>query len=534
MEPSTLARLTTSAAERWPDRTAVSTPAGSMTFGELGARAHGVADRLAGLGVRPGDRVAVLMPNSVDAVAAILGATLAGAVPVPVNTRNRSTELRHVLGHSDAVCLVTQTSRSVNGTSGAVDYIARLVETYPELDGSGPALSLTDAPSLRVVLAFGDQPPGWALPAPEWTTVPAGTHNPAGLEARSDDAAVMIYTSGTTALPKGCVISHRALISTAFAGAIDRIGVGHDEVIWNPAPLCHVSAYVSLLACLATGGQYVTGSHFDVEIVAPHLVDTGVTIAYANFPAFYYALGEWLSRTGNKLDRLHTLTTAAAPAEIERIRSLFPETLQISVTGSTELSGTICANHRSDTPDHRAETAGPPIDGVQISIRDLETRETVPTGTTGEMWVSGNCLFDRYHKQPESPFVVEDGITWFPTGDLAVLDAEGRCAFRGRIKDMLKVGGENVAAAEVENFLLTHPDVVIAQVIGVPDDRLGEVPFAFVELKPGSTTQPEEIIDYCKGKIAAYKVPRGVQLMSEWPTSATKIQKAKLRELIAN
>jgi fatty-acyl-CoA synthase len=184
----------------------------------------------------------------------------------------------------------------------------------------------------------------------------------------------------------------------------------------------------------------------------------------------------------------------------------------------------------TDTPDQRAETSGRPFPGVEVRIVDPETREELPVGERGEIAGRGWGMFEGYHNAPERNAEAIDADGWFYTGDMGRLDEDGRISFLGRTKDMLKVGGENVAALEVESFLQTHPAVRLAQVVGLPDERLTEIPAAFVQLEPGREVTEEELIAFCRGQIASFKIPRYVRLVDEWPMSATKIQKFKLRE----
>jgi fatty-acyl-CoA synthase len=167
-----------------------------------------------------------------------------------------------------------------------------------------------------------------------------------------------------------------------------------------------------------------------------------------------------------------------------------------------------------------------------VSVRDLETNAPLPAGARGELCIRGYCLFDGYYKSPEKNAEAFDAEGWFHTGDLGSLDAEGRIAFHGRTKDMLKVGGENVAAVEIEGFLQTHPAVLLAQIVAAPDAKYGEVAAAFVQLRPAHVASESELIEFCRGKIAGFKVPRFVRFVDDWPMSATKIQKFRLRERI--
>jgi fatty-acyl-CoA synthase len=513
------------AVRRWPDRTAAAFPGERLTYGELGERALAVAERLVAAGVVPGDHVGLLIPNSGRFLATLLGISLCGAVPVPLNTRFRGDELPYVIEHADLVGLVTACEAEVNPRGEPVDYPARLAEALPSL-GSGAASFCAEAPRLRFVAGYGPVRHWWITPWPE----PSAGAVLDPVPSEPGGTALLLYTSGTTSRPKGVLNSHRALVVTALAGMVGRMGMTAEDVVWSPAPLCHIGAYVALVGAFATGARFVSAPYFHADGAIELLDRERVTIAYAGFPAFYLDMANRLRPAGRTLAHLRVLTTAAAPGEIERVRAGFPDTLQVSVTGSTELSGMICVNHRTDTAGQRAHTAGRPLDGIEVSIRDERGTEVAPGGT-GEIWVRGYCLLSAYYKDPRPVVTGEPDPGWYRTGDLGAL-VDDRLSFRGRLKDMVKVGGENVAAAEVEGFLLRHPAVALVQVVAAPDARLGEVPVAFVEVAPGHTPTEAELIEFCRGSMAAYKVPRAVRFVTEWPTSATKISKPALRALL--
>lgn len=523
------------AAGRWPERPFGSFPDKELTFAALAERATALGRRLAAKDVRPGDHVGILMHNSPECLEAFFGITAIGAVPVVLNSRYRSDELPFVIEHADLVGLLT--SEVVTADAGAIDFLERIENALPGIasDVRSPRLSVTEAPLLRFVAVLGDASRDWAVSwrfsentgAADEVPLPAQQSPP-----RPDDDALVLYTSGTTSRPKGCVLSHAALLTAALE-AYGRMGIQEEDVVWNPAPLCHVSAYVAMLGALQTGSTYLTSSHFDAQATLEQLERGRVTVAFANFPAFYLGLGAAMRETRRRLPNLRILTTAATAAEIERIRSMFPGVLQLSVTGSTEVGGCACVTSPTDPPEARAATAGTPLPSMSVTIRDQETGQVCGDGQVGEIWFAGATLLKRYHKDDRPVLTGAPDPGWFRTGDLGVLDGAGRLAFRGRIKDMLKVGGENVAAAEVEAFLLEHPAIEVAQVVAAPDERLGEVPAAFIQFVAGFSADLDDIREYCRSGIASFKVPRIIRVVEEWPMSATKIQKGRLREMLA-
>ncbi|MEX2523491.1 MAG: fatty acid--CoA ligase family protein, partial [Gammaproteobacteria bacterium] len=197
----------------------------------------------------------------------------------------------------------------------------------------------------------------------------------------------------------------------------------------------------------------------------------------------------------------------------------------------TEAGGVISHNDPAEDLESRLTTCGSPLKDIKVRIVDTDSGEDVTGKGVGEIQIRGYCLFDGYYRNPEATAAaMQDG--WFRSGDLGAVNEDGRIVYHGRTKDMLRVGGENLSALELESYLATHPAVKLAQVVGEPHPRLQEVPVAFVELYPGAGCTEQELIDYCAGRIASFKVPRKVRFVTEWPMSATKIQKFRLREML--
>jgi len=221
----------------------------------------------------------------------------------------------------------------------------------------------------------------------------------------------------------------------------------------------------------------------------------------------------------------------------ERLRQFQAQTPNAPILncfGQTEACAFLSLSELDDDPELRFTKGGFPMPGMKVEVHDPETGETLPYGSVGELWYRGPNMFDGYFRDPELTSEVFDERGFFRTGDICEIDPEGRVTFVSRLKDMLKVGGENVSAAEVEGFLITHPAVALAQVVAAPDERYVEVPAAYIQLKPDAEATEEEIIDFCKGKIATYRIPRYVRFVTEWPMSGTKIKKVTLREMIAD
>ena len=259
--------------------------------------------------------------------------------------------------------------------------------------------------------------------------------------------------------------------------------------------------------------------------------DERVTVNFAAFPTITQA---FLSHPDFDPARLHfRLINNVAPPELLRsMQAAMPWARQISAYGLTEAGGVVAFSEPTDTAEQRATTSGRPFRDIEVAIRDPDTNASLAAGVRGEIVLRGYCVFAGYYKDTDKSAACFDADGWFHTGDLGSLDSEGRISFQGRAKDMLKVGGENVAAMEIESFLQTHPAVLLAQVVAAPSKKYDEVPAAFVQLRPGKTVSAAELIAFCQGAIAGFKVPRYVRFVAEWPMSATKIQKFVLRDRI--
>jgi acyl-CoA synthetase (AMP-forming)/AMP-acid ligase II len=278
------------------------------------------------------------------------------------------------------------------------------------------------------------------------------------------------------------------------------------------------------------GGTYVGMPHFEVEAALDLLETTPPTIFYPLFPTITLPLIDHPRFSAIDTGRMRYICNLAPPDLQRKIQQRIPHAPLIGAFGMTETCGTVAYGAAGDDEATRFTSCGRPLRGWEIKIVDPQTREILPAEAKGEIAVRGVGLFKGYLNDADLTARQHTADGFFLTGDVGALDAEGRLSFHGRFKDQLKVGGENVSALEVESFLATHPKVSLAQVVGAPDEKYGEVPAVFIELKQGETASEREIIDFCTGKIARFKIPRYVRFVQEWPMSATKIQKHKLRE----
>ena len=485
------------------------------------------------LGIRTGDHVGILMSNCQEFVDIFLGSQLIGAWPVPINARYKARELNYVIRNADLKTLFT-TDRIVEH----VDFVALLTDAFPSLrEQKDPSsLQIDDAPLLENIVLFGERSPEGMMDQETFQSMASGTTEEEIELCRSRiairDVAMMMYTSGTTAMPKGCPISHEALVRPAIEAGRTRFFLEKDDRMWDPLPMFHMSFVLPLIACMDAGAALLTMEYFEPESAIEYMEREGATVNFASFPTITEAILNHPNYDSSKLP-IRIVNNVGPAKMLLSMQERMPEATQISAYGMTECGGVSCFGDINDSLEKRTETSGKPFRGIEMQIRDIETDEVLGPDEVGEILVRGYCVFEGYYKDPEKNTEAFTTDGWFRTGDICSIDEDGRVTYRSRLKDMLKVGGENVAAAEIEGLLSGHPSVVLAQVVSAPDDKYMEVPAAYIQILDGSSVSEEEIIEFCKGKIANFKIPKHVRFVSEWPMSATKIQKVRLREMIS-
>jgi len=531
IEATTFADLLGYMADQRPEAEALIFPHERLSYRELRHRAVSMARSLAALSVGRGDKVGILMPNCPDYVALLFGITMLGAVAVPINARFKRDELGYIIEHSDVRVLVT-----TDLIREYVDFVNLLQTCYPELTASNPQyLSLVRAPRLRQIVLLSEREVPGVIARSSFDALAEGVSASEVMHRQSQvrvrDVAFMMYTSGTTARPKGCLLSHETVVRNGMAAA-RRFHMRPTDRLWDPLPFFHMGGILPLTAAIYSGAAFLSMAHFEPETALEMMERERVTIAYPTFETITQALLHHPRFSETDFSRLRLVVNVGTPDRLRAMQQRLPHAVQVSAYGCTEGGGVIAYNWPDEDLESRVTTQGPPFEGIEVRIVDPQTGAPLPPNRPGEIVFRGYCLFDGYYKDPEGTAVVMDAEGWFHTGDLGALDAAGRIMYQGRLKDMLKVGGENVAAAEVESFLARHPAIKIIQVVGVPDERLVEVPAAFVELHEGASLTKDELIDFCKGQIASFKIPRYVRFVKEWPMSATKIQKFRLRQML--
>jgi len=530
---TTLGDLLLTAADSHADTAAVVLPDKRVTYGELVERAMFRARSLHALGVGPGDHVGLLLPTSMDFVESMFAIAMLGAVTVPINARYQPPELAYVIDNADLVAVLT-----TDEFDDAVNFVERLYAALPGLnDANADALELADAPRLKNIVVYGNTETGGLLSEASFESLADSVSTDEvhlrRLQTRLGSTALILYTSGTTANPKGCMISHEAMVRNSMALA-DRYELTATDSFWSPLPMFHIAAILPLAASASRGGTYVTTPHFKAGEALETLEKEQVTCTY---PCFWTIMGDLINHenfasTDLSRVRLMNANFAVQPDVVgETMEAAMPDTVYVGTFGMTETAGTVTTSRVDDSREDRFNRLGVPLAGLEIKVIDEDGNEQ-PAGERGEALIRGYSLFDRYYKAPEKTAEALDADGWFHSGDMCSIDEHGQVMFHGRIKDMLKVGGENVAAVEIETCLQQHDAVKLAQVVGVPDKRLQEVPAAFVEFNKGQSVTEDELIEFCKGKISNFKVPRYVRAVTQWPQSSTKIQKFKLQDQI--
>lgn len=533
IQATTLGDLLLSAADAYPETAAVVLPDKRISYAELAERALEKARSLRAMGVGPGDHVGLLLPTSMDFVETMFGIAMLGAVTVPINARYMPPELAYVIENADLVAVLT-----TDEFDEAVNFVERLHAALPELESADANnLDLKAAPKLRNIVVFGDTKAAGMLTEAEFDARAASTPidevHLRRLQTRLGATCLILYTSGTTANPKGCMISHEAMVRNSMALA-DRYALTAEDSFWSPLPMFHIAAILPLAASAARGSTYVTTPHFKAGEALEMLEAENVTCTY---PCFWTIMGDLINHEDfEKRDlskiRLMNANFAVQPTVVgETMENAMPDTVYVGTFGMTETAGTVTTSELDASREQRFTRLGTPLAGLEIKAVDEDGNE-VAAGERGEALIRGYSLFSEYYKAPDKTAEALDADGWFHSGDMISIDSDGQVMFHGRIKDMLKVGGENVAAVEIESHLQKHDAVKLAQVVGIPDPRLQEVPAAFVELNEGESVTEEELIAFCKGQIAGFKVPRYVRTVTEWPQSSTKIQKFRLQEQI--
>jgi fatty-acyl-CoA synthase len=529
----TLGGLLRSAARQWPDRTFVVDGERRLTFAETDERVDVLASALLARGVRHGDPVALWLPNSAEWLLVALAAFRIGAVLVPLNTRYKPREAEQVLRSSRAKVLVL-TDRRWN-----IDFYGAACEMVPELGGHAPGGLRSDAlPELRHVIAAstsGPLPGTTALEDLLAEPVDRGAVRAAEEAVGTDDTTLVVYTSGTTGLPKGAMHSHVLIRNCRNICRAMHIEDG-DRVLGH-MPLYHIAGFcTAFVPALLMGGTYYATAQWEPDAAADLIAAERVTI-FGGIPTHFIDLAESLTHRPRDTSSLKSAWIGGAsvtPAVARRAKDVLQLDALLAVYGMTETTSSTSMCRYDDPIEVVCENKGVLIGDFEVAVVDPETDRPRATGETGEVRVRGHLVMQGYYHDPEATAAAITPDGWFRTGDLGVFDDQGYLKIVGRLKDMFIVGGTNAYPAEIEKQLEALPGVRQAVVVGAPDERLGEVGYAFIQPADGAAPSTEDVIAACRRQLANYKVPRYIEFVADFPmTSTGKIERHRLAQRAA-
>ena len=516
----TLIDLLKHAAEQNPGGLCLSMDGVKCSFSDLYQGALKRAECFINLGVQNGDKVGILLPNGIEYLEIFYGAMLAGCIPVTINNRYKVAELKYVLSHGDVRFLFTSAAEETN-------FLNTLNEAFSDLDDTQNSQNLSDAPVLEKIYIVENPPNSDISDTSFLSNLNKGNFNPPLI--KSDDIAFIMFTSGTTANPKACCLSHRSVVGNGFA-QVERWKMTEEDRMYDPLPFFHMSAILPLTASICSMSSLYATRYFSADEAVETFINDEITIGFIAFPTLTNEIINHPKFDGAALSSVRLVNNVAPISTLEIYDKSFEHGVGVSAFGMTEAGGVICYGDVDDSLEKRLNSCGKPFPGIEVRISDPENpSEVLGANQKGEIQIRGYSLFEGYYKDEEATKNAMTADGWYRSGDLGALDKDGYLSYLGRWKDMLKIGGENVAALEIESHINTHPGVILSQVVGIEDERYDEVAAVFIEAVPGANVSSQDIIDYCKGQISNFKIPRYVVFVNEWPMSATKIQKFKLK-----
>lgn len=529
----TLGALLDEMAAARPDAEALVSRDTRLTFAALRARVDELARALLAVGVGRGDRVAVLLPNRPEWLIAAFATARIGAIVAAISTFATARELGWALEHAGAAALVT-----VEAFRGR-RHLAALHDLCPELGRGAPGqLRSARLPQLRTVVCVDERRHDGVFTLDDLVARGVG-RGAAALDAARRavgprDLCCILYTSGSTATPKGVTLAHGALIENGF-GIGERQHLTPADRLWLAVPLFWSFGSANALPAILTHGGCVVLQETFEPGEALELLDRERCSVYYGMANMARAMLEHPDRPRRRLAAMRTGLTIGLPEDVAMTMEAVGARELCNVYGATETYGNCAVTDAHDPLRVRLHTQGRPLPGMEIRVVHPETRQPVAAGEVGELCVRGH-ITPGYYRAPAQDAEAFDAAGYFLTGDLGLLDADGRVRFRGRLKEMIKTAGVNVAPLEVEQILLQHPAVKQAHVVGVPDRDRDEIVAAALELHAGAPADPAPILAFCRERLASYKVPRQLvfRKAEELPRTPTgKIHKPGLREELA-
>ena len=526
----TIPALLDEQAAKFGGREAFVAGAQRLTYSSLRQEVRRTARGLMALGVKRGDHVAILMGNRIEWVLAFFALQQLGATSVGLNTWATPREMEYALSHAEVTCLIAVDRFRRNDYRAMVEAMQPRASMLPRLRHL--VWVAADAGKPTPADALGEGGITWDAMVAGGNDVDEARIDAAARNAGPDDVAMLLYTSGSTAAPKGILLQHGKWIQNAF-NIGERQHVTQQDRLWLAVSLFWSFGCVNAMPNLVThGGCVVLQEHFDAAEALTLIEREHCTIMYGT-PNMVQALVEHPDRSRHDLTSLRSGAMIGTPEQLMGAVALGASKI-CNVYGLSETYGN-CAVIDADEPlEIRLQSVGQPLSGVTVKICHIETGSPVKAGEVGEIRVKGP-LFSAYYKDEAKTREAYDADGYFHTGDLGSLDDHGRLYYRGRLKEMVKSGGINIAPIEVEETLMRHPAVRSAYVIGMPDPSLDEILVAFVIAETGVTVTADELKQFCKKELAAYKVPALFRFTTdaELPLTTTgKLQKMKLAALL--
>ena len=534
---STIGAVLERTAAMFPEREALVVVAEGvrLRWGEFLQEVDRVARGLAAMGVGKGHRVAIWSTNRSQWVLTQFATARIGAIMVNINPGYGSRELHYALDQSE-----TQTLITIGGFRSA-NYLEMIAEICPEAAAGPKEWRSEGLPHLRNLVLAGEGQPLAGMG--RWDELVSGgqaagageTEGETGVSLSNHDPINIQYTSGTTGYPKGAVLTHHNIVNNAYLVG-QRMELTCRDRVCIPVPFYHCFGMVlGNMACAVHGAAMVIPSEaFDPWSTLKAVEDEACTAVYG-VPTMFIRELEHPQFSRVDLTSLRTGIMAGSPCPIEVMKQVVEKMHCREMTiayGLTESSPVITQTGVSDPLRTRVTTVGRPLPHTEVKIVDPDSGELAPRGTPGELCTRGYLVMSGYYRNPRGTREAIDSEGWLHTGDLATLDEEDYCRITGRVKDMIIRGGENVYPREIEEFLYTHPAVSDVQVVGVPDAKLGEEVLAWIQLKEPGMVTARDIRDFCRGKIARFKIPRYFKFVDSYPMTVTgKIQKYRIREI---
>jgi fatty-acyl-CoA synthase len=531
----TVGSLLDDMARRYPDNEALVYPERGLryTYKQFNDSCRLIAKGLLRMGIKKGDNIAIWAYNVPEWVLLQFASAKIGAVLVTVNTSYKSAELEYILEQSDS------TSLFMVGSFKDTDYVETLGVVAPEVAGSEPGkLVSPKLPFLKNIVFIGGTPPAGMFNFDSIITLGEGVPDAelATVEATLNchETINMQYTSGTTGFPKGVMLTHYNIVNNGF-NIGECMKLTEKDRLCIPVPFFHCFGCVlGVMACVTHATTMVPVEIFDPLKVLQTIEKEKCTGVHG-VPTMFIAELEHPEFATFDLSTLRTGIMAGSNCPIEVMKKVNSDMHASEITiayGQTESSPVITQTRTDDAIELRVATVGRSLPDVEVKIVDIESGEALPPGKQGELCTRGYHVMKGYYKMPDETARAIDSDSWLHTGDLAIMDENGYCKITGRIKNMIIRGGENIYPREIEEFLYTHPKISDIQVYGVPDRKFGEQVMAAIILKKGMAMSEDEVRDFCRDKIANYKIPKYVKFVDGYPMTASgKIQKFKMREM---